>query len=185
MIEETLLTSDSKMGKAIESLKKELAIIRTGRATPALVDYIKVDYYGVPTPINQIATISVPEARLVVIQPWDRNALVSIHKAILKSDLGLNPINDGNVIRLALPPPSEERRRELVKLVRKRVEDKKVNLRNLRRETVEELKKLEGDKLISQDEHKRALEQLQKLTDSFIGKVDQIGQDKEKEVMEE
>jgi ribosome recycling factor len=143
-----------------------------------------VDYYDVPTPLNQVATINVPEARLIVIQPWDRSTLANIQKAILKSDLGLNPTNDGNVIRLVLSPPTEERRKELVKVIRKRLEDRKITIRNLRREALEELKNLEKNKEISQDELARVSNQLQKLTDGFIAEVDQMGQDKEAEIME-
>ncbi|TET87723.1 MAG: ribosome recycling factor [Dehalococcoidia bacterium] len=184
MIDPTLLAVDGRMQKTIEALKRELNTIRTGRATPALVEYIKVDAYGVSTPLNQIATISVPEAKLLVIQPWDRSTLASIQKAILQSDLGLNPINDGTSIRLVIPPPTEERRKDLVKVARRRVEEARVTIRNLRREAMEELKRLESEKEISQDENKRALDRLQKLTDSFIGKANEVGQDKEAEIME-
>lgn len=184
MIDPTLLAVDGRMQKTIEALKRELNTIRTGRATPALVEYIKVDAYGVSTPLNQIATISVPEAKMLVIQPWDRSTLASIQKAILQSDLGLNPINDGTSIRLVIPPPTEERRKDLVKIARRRVEEARVTIRNLRREAMEELKRLESEKEISQDENKRALDRLQKLTDSFIGKANEVGQDKEAEIME-
>ena len=184
MIDPTLLAVDGRMQKAIEALKRELNTIRTGRATPALVEYIKVDAYGVSTPLNQIATISVPEAKQLVIQPWDRSTLASIQKAILQSDLGLNPINDGTSIRLVIPPPTEERRKDLVKVVRRRVEEARVTIRNLRRDAMEELKRLESEKEISQDESKRALDRLQKLTDSFINKANEVGQDKEAEIME-
>ena len=184
MIDPTLLAVDGRMQKTIEALKRELNTIRTGRATPALVEYIKVGAYGVSTPLNQIATISVPEAKLLVIQPWDRSTLASIQKAILQSDLGLNPINDGTSIRLVIPPPTEERRKDLVKVARRRVEEARVTIRNLRREAMEELKRLESEKEISQDENKRALDRLQKLTDSFIGKANEVGQDKEAEIME-
>lgn len=184
MIDQTLLAVDGKMQKTIEALKRELNAIRTGRATPALVEYIKVDAYGVSTPLNQIATISAPEAKLLVIQPWDRNTLASIQKAILQSDLGLNPINDGTTIRLVIPPSTEERRKELVKVVRRRVEEARVAIRNLRREAMEELRGLEGEKKVSQDENRRALDRLQKLTDSFIVKANEVGQDKEAEIIE-
>jgi len=184
VIDEILLAVDERMQKTVEALRRELNTIRTGRATPALVDYIKVDAYGVSTPLNQIATISAPEARLLVIQPWDRNILASIQKAILKSDLGLNPINDGTAIRLVVPLSTEERRKELAKVVRRRVEEARVAIRNLRREAVEELRSLEKGKEISRDENERALDRLQKLTDSFIGKAEEIGQDKEAEIME-
>jgi len=172
------------MQKSIEALKRELATIRTGRATPALIEHIKVDYAGVPTPLNQIAGISASGARLLVIQPWDRGTIHSIEKAILKSDLGLNPTSDGNVIRINIPPLTEERRQELIKVVRRRVEERRVAIRNLRHEAMDELKGLEKNKDISQDEHKRALNQLQKLTDSFIADSEQIGRDKEVELME-
>ncbi len=179
-----LWDTEEKMQKSIELLRRELASIRTGRATPTLIEHIKVEYAGVPTPLNQLAGISAPGARLLVIQPWDRSSIHSIEKAILKSDLGLTPVNDGNVIRLNIPQLTEERRQELVKIVRKRVEEKKVVIRNLRREAMDELKGLEKNKEISQDEHKRAQTQLQKLTDSFIADTEQIGQDKEAELME-
>ena len=184
MVSDALQTVEEKMRASVGSLRKELATLRTGRATPALVEHIKVEYAGVPTPINQIAGISVPEARLLIIQPWDKSSIRNIEKAILMSDLGLNPSSDGNVIRISIPPLSEERRQELIKVVRKRIEERKVAVRNLRHEVVNELKGLEKNKEISQDEHKRTLNQLQKLTDSFIADIDQIGQDKEVELLE-
>jgi ribosome recycling factor len=175
---------EEKMRASVEGLKTELTTIRTGHATPALIEHIKVDYAGVPTPLNQIAGISAPAARLLVIQPWDRSTISNIEKAILKSDLGINPASDGNVIRLNLPPLSEERRQELTKIVRKRAEERKIIIRNLRRDAMSELKGLEKEGDLSQDENKRALDQLQKLTDSFIADVEQIAQDKEAELME-
>ncbi len=184
MIDEVLLAANTKMGKTIEALRKELASIRTGRATPALVDDIKVDYYGTPTPLKQIATVSVPEARLLLIQPWDSSMLSSIKKAILKSDLGLNPTSDQDVIRLAIPQLSEERRKELVRAVHKRAEDGRVALRNIRRDALEEIRKLEREKEISQDEQKRAQERLQEITDSFIATVGKVTEDKEAELLE-
>ncbi len=184
MVNPILLNIEQKMRASVEGLKKELATIRTGHASPALIEHIKVEYAGVPTPLNQIAGISAPEATLLVIQPWDRSSLSSIEKAILKSDLGLNPSSDGNVIRLNLPPLSEERRQELTRVVHKRAEERKIAIRNLRHEVMAELKELEKNKDISQDEHKRALDQLQKLTDSFISNIEQIAQDKEAELME-
>lgn len=184
MIDKVLLDADKRMHKSIEAIKRELTNIRSGRATPALVDYIKVDVYGVLTPLNQVATISIPEANLLIIQPWDKNILTSVQKAILKSDLGINPINDGNIIRLVVPSPTEERRRELVKVVRKRVEEAKITIRNTRREAMEELRKLQRGKEISQDESQRALDKLQKITDGFINEAEQIGQDKEAEILE-
>lgn len=175
---------EEKMKTSVEVLKKELMSIRTGRASPSLVEHIKVEYAGVPTPLNQLASITAPQARLLVIQPWDPSSLATVEKAILKSDLGLTPINDGRLIRLNIPPLSEERRQELIKAVHKRVEEKKVAIRNLRREALEELKKAERNKEISQDEEKRAADQLQKITDSFIAGADQVGQHKEAELAE-
>ena len=184
MVSETLQNIEQKMTVSIDILKRELASIRTGRAMPALVEHIKVEYGGVPLPLNQIATISAPEARLLIIQPWDRGSIPNIEKAILKSDVGLNPINDGSLIRLNIPPLTEERRQELVKLVSRRVEERRVAIRNLRREAMDELKRFEKNKDISQDECKRAQDQLQKLTDSFIAVGEQLGHDKEIELME-
>ena len=184
MVSHTLWDIEEKMRRSIEVLKRELATIRTGHATPALIEHIKVDYAGVPTSLNQIAGISAPGARLLVIQPWDKGSLPSIEKAILKSDLGLNPASDGSVIRINIPPLTEERRQELIKVVRKRVEERKIVTRNLRREAMDELKELEKSKDISQDECKRSLDQLQKLTDSFIADTEQIGRNKEAELIE-
>jgi len=184
MIEQILLNTNSKMQKAVDALTRDLAGIRTGRATPALVEHIRVDYHGVPTPVNQIASISIPEAKMILIQPWDRTSIRSIEKAILQSNLGLNPTNDSNIIRIAIPPLNEERRKELTKVVHKRLEEARVTLRNLRRESIEKLKWEEKNKELSQDQYARASEQLQKLTDNFIQKVDDVGQDKETEIME-
>jgi len=184
MASQALRNIETKMQKTAEGLKKELAIIRTGRASPSLIEHIKVEYAGVLTPLNQLASISVPEASLLVIQPWDKGSTHNIEKAILTSDLGLNPISAGNVIRINIPPLSEERRQELTRVVRRRVEERRIAIRNLRREVMEELKGLEKNKDISQDEHKRALDQLQKLTDSFIADAEQVGRDKEAELMQ-
>ena len=184
MVSHILLSIEEKMRTSIGVLKQELATIRTGHATPALIEHIKVEYAGVPTPLIQIAGISAPGARLLIIQPWDKGSIHNIEKAILKSDLGLTPNSDGSVIRLNIPPLTEERRGELRKLVRKRVEERRIVIRNLRREAMDNLKGLEKNKDISQDELKRALDQLQKLTDSFIADAEQIGQDKEAELME-
>jgi len=184
VIEEVFSLAEEKMQKSLQAMRRDLDSIRTGRATPALLDGINVEAYGVSTPLNQLATISIPEARMLVIQPWDRSTLPNIQKAILKSDLGINPVNDGTVIRLVIPAPTEERRKELVKVVRKKVEEGKVAIRNVRRDAMEELRRLEKDKEISQDDNRRALERLQKLTDSFVEKASQIGQDKESEIME-
>jgi len=171
------------MGKAVEALQKELATIRTGRAHPGLVEHLRVDYYGAPTPLNQLATINVPEPRLLVIQPWDRQSLGAIEKAIHKADLGLNPINDGNVIRLAIPQLTEERRKELAKVVRKKVEEGRVAVRNVRRDCHDELRRLQKEKEISEDAQFRAQEDLQKLTDGFIEEVERVGEEKEAELL--
>lgn len=184
MIEDVLAEAQARMAKATEVLKRELASIRTGRANPSLLDQIRVEYYGVPTPVHQVASISAADARLLVIQPWDRQILSSIEKAILKSDLGLTPTNDGRVIRLPIPPLTEERRRVLIKVVHKRVEEGRVALRNVRRDALEKLRKLEKDKEITEDDLKQGVEQLQKLTDKFILDADTLGKDKEAELLE-
>jgi ribosome recycling factor len=182
MANNVLTSVEDKMRRAAEGLRKELATIRTGRASVSLVEHVRVDYSGVPTPLIQIAGISVPEARLLVIQPWDKTVAKNIEKAILASDLGLTPINDGNVIRINIPPLSEERRQELSKAVKKRVEERKVAIRNLRHEALSELKDLEKSKDISQDELKRLSNQLQKSTDGFVATADEIGREKEAEI---
>lgn len=181
---EVLLEAEGKMQKAAEALRRELGTVRTGRASPALLEKIRVDYYGVPTPIQQLASISAPEARLLIIQPWERSSLSAIEKAILKSDLGLTPSNDGNVIRLSIPLLTEERRHELIKLVRKRVEGGRISVRNLRRDALEKIRKLEREKALSKDELLRDQEKLQKLTDSFIETLNQVGEEKEAEILE-
>lgn len=183
-VEEILHLAEEKMHKSVEALHRELATVRTGRASPGLVENLKVEYYGTPTPLVQLATITAPEARLIVIQPWDRNAMGPIEKAILKSDLGLTPNNDGKVIRLQIPPLTTERRKELVKMLQKRVEEGRVAVRNCRREAHDRLRALLKNKEISEDEEKRATEQLQKLTDKYIAEVDHAGQVKEAELME-
>ncbi len=184
MVTEALQNIESKMKSSIKVFREDLATIRTGHATPALIEHVKVDYAGVPTPINHMAGVSAPEAGLLVIQPWDKSSIGNIQKAILKSELGLNPSNDGNVIRISIPPLSEERREELIKIVHKRVEERKISLRTLRHEALNELKKLEKDKEISQDELKRAQEQLQNITDVHISEVEKIGNSKEEELRE-
>jgi ribosome recycling factor len=184
MIDDALLAADNKMQKTVQVLKREMETIRSGRATSALVDQITVEAYGANTPLSQLASISVPEARLLLIQPWDRSIVGNVQKAIQKSDLGLNPMSDGEVIRLVIPPPTEERRKELVKVVHKRVEDAKIAVRNVRRDALEELRKLEKDKEVSRDDNMRATDKLQKLTDRFIAEVSKVGADKESEIME-
>ncbi len=184
MIEDTLLNGEMKMEASVEALKRELASIRTGRAAPALIEHIKVDYGGAVLPLKHIAGISASGASLLVIQPWDPTSTASIEKAILKSNLGLTPNTDGNIIRLNIPPLTQERRQELTRMVRKRVEEGKIAIRNIRREAIDELKKMEKDKQISEDEHKRASSKIQMLTDSFISTSDEAGQKKEAELME-
>lgn len=173
-----------KMDKTIESLKKELGSIRTGRASLSIFDGLMVDYFGTPTPLTHVATLSVPESRLITIQPWDPKVISEIEKAIQKSDLGLNPGNDGKVIRVAIPTLTEERRKEIVKVVHKRGEEAKISLRSIRRDGNEEMKKIEKEEHLSEDETKRAVEEIQKLTDSYIHKIDETVAHKEKEVME-
>ncbi|WP_025785017.1 ribosome recycling factor [Sporosarcina sp. D27] len=173
-----------RMEKAISSLGRDLASIRAGRANASLLDRITVEYYGAPTPLNQMAGVSVPEARLMVIQPYDKTTLGDIEKAILKSDIGITPSNDGNVIRLAVPALTEERRKDLVKEVKKDAEESKIAIRNIRRDANEELKKLEKDGEITEDELRRNNDEVQKLTDTYISKIDSIAGDKENEIME-
>lgn len=184
MIEDVLKNADTKMKKAIESLNIELSSIRTGRASPALVEHIKVDYHGVVTPLIQIASISVPEPKTITIHPWDRSIINNIDKAILKSDLGLNPSNDGTNIRITIPALTEERRKDLIKIIHKRLEETRIHIRNVRREIIDDIKQAEKSKQISQDQDIRAENQLQKLTDSYIESVNRIGKDKETEIFE-
>ena len=184
MIDDALADAEKQMQKAVEALRRELASIRGGRARPSLVDHIKVEYYGSVMPVNQLATVSAPEPRLLAIQPWDRQALSAIEKAIQKSDLGLNPSNDGHIIRLAIPPLTEERRKELVRVVHKKVEEGRVEVRNVRRDCLDELRRLEREEHVSEDDERRGQDKLQKLTDRYIGDVDRVGQEKEAELME-
>ncbi len=173
-----------RMNGAIEALKKDLSSIRTGRASLALLDGIKVDYYGTQTPLNQVATLNVPDSRQISIQPWDPKLIQEIEKAILKSDLGLTPSNDGKIIRLIIPPLTEERRKQLVKVVKKRAEDARIAIRNIRRDINDEIKRQEKDKHLSEDDVRKIQDEIQKITDSYIGKVEEIIQNKEKEIME-
>lgn len=184
MIEKTKNDAKQKMEKSIGLLNQEFAKIRTGRATPALLDGVKVEYYDSILPLNQVASISIPEPRLIVIQPWDKQALSAIEKAIYKADLGLTPSNDGNIIRLSLPPLTAERREELVKLTQKLAEECRVAIRNIRRDANNELKKFEKEKKISEDDSFKAQESIQKMTDEYIKKVDEILKKKEKEIRE-
>ncbi|MEE1389557.1 MAG: ribosome recycling factor [Clostridia bacterium] len=174
---------EEKMNKTISVLQEDFSEVRAGRANPAILNKIKVDYYGTPTPINQVAGISVPEARLIVIQPWDMSLLKEIEKEILKAEIGINPNNDGKVIRLAFPELNEERRKELVKEVKKMAEDSKVSIRSIRREAMDEAKKLQKDNEMTEDELKGAEDKIQKLTDNKISEIDKILAEKEKEIM--
>lgn len=177
-------TAESKMSKTISVLHEDLAAIRAGRANPAILDKITVDYYGVPTPLQQVGTVSVPEARTIIIQPWDASILGDIEKAILKSDVGITPNNDGKLIRLNFPPLTEDRRKELVKSVSKRGEDAKVAIRAIRRDSIDRFKAQKKDNEITEDDLKDLEEKIQKLTDKFVKEVDNIIADKEKEILE-
>lgn len=181
---ETIKQTKHKMDQTLDALKSELSRIRTGRASPALLETLRVDYYGTPMPINQIANISAPEPRLLVVQPWDKKSLTDIERAILKSDLGLNPANDGHLIRISIPPLSEERRRELVKFIKKLGEENKVALRNVRRDANDKLKKQQKDSDITEDDLHRTQDEIQTVTDDYVKKVDELLQRKEKEIME-
>ena len=182
--DDVISNAQSRMNKAVEVMKKDLNSLRTGRATPALLENIIVDYYGVPTPLNQIASISTPEARLIVVQPWDRQALREIEKSLQTSELGFNPSNDGSVVRVPVPPLSEERRRDLVRVLKRKIEDGKVAVRNVRRDALEQLRTMERNKVISQDENRRAQDRLQKTTDSVIAQIDQVSAAKEADIMQ-
>ena len=184
MADDVFADVEHRMAQAVAALQRELQAIRTGRATPALVERLLVDYYGTPTPLQQIAAIHATDARTLTIQPWDRKALGDIEKAIQKSDLGLNPNNDGSVIRLNLPPLTEERRKELVKVLHKKVDDAKTAVRNIRRDVHDKLRDQEKKKEISADDLKRGADRLQKLTDKFIEDLDGVGHAKEREIME-
>lgn len=184
MIKELVQDVKGRMDKAVDSLQNDLMTLRTGRASPALLERVRVDYFGTPTPLNQLATISVPEPRLLTIKPWDASALGAIERALMKSDLGLTPNSDGRMIRLNIPRLTEERRKDLVKLVNKRVEEGKVGLRNVRRDALEELKEMEQEKMISEDQMFEGREEMQKLIDQYTKKMDSIAQAKEAEIME-
>jgi ribosome recycling factor len=184
MIKDVIKDTENHMKGAIEATKKEFQAVRTGRANPNLLDRVVVEYYGTPTPLNQVASISSPDARALLIQPWDKSALNAIEKAIQKADLGLNPVNDGMVIRLPIPQLTEERRKELVKVVKKEAEDKRIVIRNLRRDANEKIKTLEKADHVSEDEAKKGLDDVQKLTDKYIQEIDKLLEQKEKEIME-
>jgi len=183
-MKETLAQAKSRMGKALVDFQAELATVRTGRASVSLLDHLKVEYYGTPTPLNQVATLGVPEPHLLTVQPWDVSLLAVIDKAIRSSDLGLNPMSDGKILRVPIPPLTEERRKELVKHLHKVLENHRLAVRNIRRDANEAFKKLLKDKQISEDDEKRALEEVQKLTDESIEKLEAQGKAKEKEILE-
>jgi ribosome recycling factor len=184
MIDDVKADAENRMKKTIDAFKRELVGIRTGRASPALIEPLKVDFYGAATPLQQIAAISAPEARLLVIKPYDQSSLSAIEKAILKSDLGLTPMNDGKLIRLPIPQLTEERRRDLTKVVRKHVEESHIAIRNVRRDALKDLEEMEKEKMISEDQQFKGKDLLQELTDRYIAQVDQIGKAKEAEIME-
>jgi ribosome recycling factor len=184
MIKETLARARASMGKSVEEFQHELATVRTGRASTSLLDHVKVDYFGTPTPLNQVSTLSVPEPTLITIQPWDPGLLGAIEKAIRASDLGLNPMNDGKIVRVPIPPLTEERRKDLVKHVHGILEKHRLTVRNIRREANEDLKKILKEKRISEDDERHGLEETQKLTDEFIGKLEGLEKSKEREILE-
>ena len=182
--EAVLAEVEKKMDRSVEALRRELNSLRTGRATPSLIENVSVDYYGVPTPLKQIASISAPDARAILVQPWDKQSMREIEKSLMKSEMGFNPSNDGNNITVPIPPLNTERRQELVRLLKRKIEDGKVSIRNVRRDGQDTLRKMERDKVISQDQNRRAQDQLQKSTDSHTKIVDQVGTAKETEIMQ-
>jgi len=184
MYDEVVEEAKDAMARAVDALRREMSKIRTGRASTALLDDVRVDYYGNPAPLNQVATLAVPEARMITIQPWEKNLVPIIEKAILKSDLGLNPASDGQLIRIVIPALTEERRKEMVKTLKRMGEDAKIAVRNARRDANDTLKMLEKEKEITEDDLKRGEKQVQDVTDSFVAKVDEVVAHKEKEVME-
>jgi ribosome recycling factor len=184
MLDELFAELNSRMQKTMDGLARELATLRAGRATPALLDNTTVDYHGVPTPLRQLASMSIPEANLIIIQPWDRTSLRDIEKAILTANIGLNPANDGNVIRVVIPPLSEERRKELVKFVSRIVEERRVAIRNIRRDGIEKLRELAKNKEISEDQLKNNIKKIDQLTEISVDRVSELGQSKEKEIQE-
>ncbi len=183
MIHEVLQDAEERMQKTVDILRHDLMAIRTGRATPALVEHISVDYYGVPTPLQQLASISVPEAQSLLIRPYSPSDIPAIEKAIAKSDLGLTPNNDGKQLRLTIPPLTEERRRELTKVVAKRAEEARVAIRNIRRDAIHDLRQFEKESMITEDELRRGQDEIQDLTNAYIEKVDGVAEEKEKEIM--
>lgn len=184
MIEEVIDDARSRMEKAMEALLRELAAVRTGRASPSLVERVQVEQYGTEMPLNQLANIAAPEARMITITPWDKSAIGAIEKAIRKSELGLNPSNDGSMIRIAIPPLTEERRKQMVKIVHGKVEEAKIAVRNIRRDSIAQAKEFKDEKMIGEDEERRAENQIQEITNKYTARADEIGKDKEREVMQ-
>ena len=183
-IEDVLADAEYRMGQSIEAMRRDISTLRTGRATPALIEDLPVDYYGAPTPLKQIASISAPDARAIMVQPWDKQALRDIERSLTQSDMGFNPSNDGNVITVPIPPLTQERRQEMVRLLKRKAEDSKVAVRNVRRDGVDSLRKMERDKEISQDENRRSQDALQKTTDAHVKSIDEVAAAKEAEIME-
>ena len=182
--EDVLAETERKMARSIDALRRDLNTLRTGRATPFLIEDVSIDYYGTPTPLKQIASISAPDARAILVQPWDKQSLRDIERGLLKSEMGFNPSNDGNNITVPIPPLTQERRQELVRLLKRKLEDGKVSVRNVRRDGQDTLRKMERDKAISQDQNRRAQDQLQKATDNHTRLIDQVGSEKEAEIMQ-
>ncbi|MDQ3855764.1 MAG: ribosome recycling factor [Chloroflexota bacterium] len=183
MIDDVLADAEKRMRSSLDALVRDLANIRSGRASTGLVEHVEVDYYGTSTPLNQLATVAAPEARMLLITPWDKSSMSAIEKAIQKSDLNLNPSNDGMVIRIPIPPLTEERRKQLVKLVRQRVEEDRVAIRNIRRDCIHDIRELEHEKLVGEDESKRGQERLQAVTDRYIKQAEELGVQKEQEIL--
>ncbi|MXZ92590.1 MAG: ribosome recycling factor [Chloroflexi bacterium] len=183
-IEDVLADAEYRMGQSIEAMRRDISTLRTGRATPALIEDLPVDYYGSPTPLKQIASISAPDARAIMVQPWDKQALRDIERSLTQSEMGFNPSNDGNVITVPIPPLTQERRQEMVRLLKRKAEDSKVAVRNVRRDGVDSLRKMERDKEISQDENRRSQDALQKTTDAHVKSIDEVAAAKEAEIME-
>lgn len=184
MVEEVLDDAKSRMEKAMEALQRELVAVRTGRASPSLVERVQVEQYGTEMPLNQLANIAAPEARMITITPWDKGSLGAIEKALRRSEMGFNPTNDGTMIRIAIPPLTEERRKQMVKVVHTKVEEAKIAVRNIRRDAIAQAKEFKDEKMIGEDEERRAETQIQEITNKFTARADEIGKDKEREVMQ-
>ena len=183
-MDDVLQEAERKMGQSIEAMRRDISTLRTGRATPALIEDLAVDYYGTPTPLKQIASISAPDARAIMVQPWDKQALRDIERSLTQSEMGFNPSNDGSVITVPIPPLTQERRQEMVRLLKRKAEDSKVAIRNVRRDGIDSLRKMERDKSISQDENRRSQDALQKTTDAHVKTIDDVAATKEAEIME-